>query len=413
MSQPFPVLKNTSHNDAEDSDTDYDELVSVCGSNEYSEVEDDRDNTMFNRNSQPLEPSCNIQSNSKTMPIPMVKNSVALQPNPSFLTQEEDPSSSPSSSPSRQQPLERHLRSQLSRNSRSKRFAIAPAPLPPMPHSATSFHDDIDSPTTPTAPCFAEGDAFYSNRSFHSFDSYPNSSTENLAIRTQSVIVAKSHRPSSLNPNPRHLSYRHSSNNLSDAKNAADADAKKQTESRSSMVGKSKERMSRTSVSELTDPNYQSTRSRLKAAAALVTPVQIPETPFETRKSLMSPLSAGPVLMTPRSSSLANMAATPAPVAVPTTPTLATPPIVNPKLVKALKTRIRTALPGSMDATEKMRLRSRSMTSLIQVTGTSMDAGLEQSKTHMYRTSSSSPSFPATTCPPMFGDEMAKAQLVH
>ncbi|KAI8346152.1 hypothetical protein B0O80DRAFT_503715 [Mortierella sp. GBAus27b] len=381
MSQPFPVLKNTSHNDAEDSDTDYDELVSVCGSNEYSEVEDDRDNTMFNRNSQPLEPSCNIQSNSKTMPIPMVKNSVALQPNPSFLTQEEDPSSSPSSSPSRQQPLERHLRSQLSRNSRSKRFAIAPAPLPPMPHSATSFHDDIDSPTTPTAPCFAEGDAFYSNRS--------------------------------LNPNPRHLSYRHSSNNLSDAKNAADADAKKQTESRSSMVGKSKERMSRTSVSELTDPNYQSTRSRLKAAAALVTPVQIPETPFETRKSLMSPLSAGPVLMTPRSSSLANMAATPAPVAVPTTPTLATPPIVNPKLVKALKTRIRTALPGSMDATEKMRLRSRSMTSLIQVTGTSMDAGLEQSKTHMYRTSSSSPSFLPRHVPPMFGDEMAKAQLVH
>ncbi|KAG0195382.1 hypothetical protein BGX31_006339, partial [Mortierella sp. GBA43] len=104
-----------------------------------------------------------------------------------------------------------------------------------MPHSATSFHNDIDSPTTPTAPCFAEGEAFYSNRSFHSFDSSPNSSTENLATRTQSIIMAKSHRPSSLNPNPRHLSYRHSSNNLNDAKNAANADAKKQAESRSSM----------------------------------------------------------------------------------------------------------------------------------------------------------------------------------
>ncbi|KAG0216709.1 hypothetical protein BGX31_000502, partial [Mortierella sp. GBA43] len=282
------------------------------------------------------------------------------------------------SSPSRQHPVESHPRSQLSRNPKSKRFAFVPPPPPPLPHSATSFHNDIDNPTIPTAPCFAEGEAFYTNRSFHS--------------------------------------YRHSSNNLNDAKNAADADAKKQTESGSSMVGKSKERMSRTSVSELTDPNYQkpSTRSLLKAAAALVTPVQIPKTPLETRKSLMSPLSAGPVLMTPRSSSLANMAATPAPVTVPTTPTLATPPIVNPKLVKkALKTRSRTALPGSMDATEEMRLRSRSMTSLIQVTGTSMDAGLERSKTHMYRTSSSSPSSPATTCPPTFGDVMMKAQLVQ
>ncbi|KAI8352438.1 hypothetical protein B0O80DRAFT_499733 [Mortierella sp. GBAus27b] len=247
-------------------------------------------------------------------------------------------------------------------------------------------------------------------------DSSPNSSTENLATGTQSIIVTKSYCPSSLNPNPRHPSYRHSSNNLNDAKNAADADAKKQTEPSLSMVGKSKERMFRTTVSELTDPNYQkpSTRSRLKAAAALVTLVQIPKTPLETRKSLMSPLSAGPVLMTPRSSSLANMAATPAPVAVPTTPTLASPPIVNPKLVKkALKTRSRTALPGSMDATEEMRLRSRSMTSLTQVTGTSMDSGLERSKTHMYRTSSSSPSSPATTCPPTFGDVMMKAQLVQ
>ncbi|KAI8346140.1 hypothetical protein B0O80DRAFT_431088 [Mortierella sp. GBAus27b] len=301
LSQPFPVLKNTSHNDAgglpfptefgmaasprrtnfafsespsssscnsdesfrvEDSDTDYDELIPVC-------------------KEQPvIGPSSNTQSTSKRMPIPIVKNSVALhnitRPNPSFLAQEEDLSSSPSS-PSRQHPLERHPRSQLSRNSKSKRFAFVPPPLPPMPHSATSFHNDIDSPTTPTAPCFAEGEAFYSNQSFHSFDSSPNSSTENLATRTQSVIVAKSHRPSSLNPNPRHLSYCHSSNNLNDAKNAADADVKKQTGSRSSMVGK----------------------SRLKAAAALVTPVQIPKTPLETRKSLMSPLSAGPVLMTP------------------------------------------------------------------------------------------------------------------
>ncbi|KAI8352425.1 hypothetical protein B0O80DRAFT_488233 [Mortierella sp. GBAus27b] len=89
-------------------------------------------------------------------------------------------------------------------------------------------------------------------------------------------------------------------------------------------------------------------------------------------------------------------------------------PNCKPKLVKkALKTRSRTALPGSMDATEEMRLQSRSMTSLIQVTGTSMNAGLERSKTHMYRASSSSPSSPATTFPPTFGDVMMKAQLVQ
>jgi hypothetical protein len=53
------------------------------------------------------------------------------------------------------------------------------------------------------------------------------------------------------------------------------------------------------------------------------------------------------------------------------------------------------------------------MTSLNQITGTSMDAGLERSKTHMYRTSSSSSSSSATTCPPAFGDVMMKAQLVQ
>ncbi|KAI8345585.1 hypothetical protein B0O80DRAFT_270452 [Mortierella sp. GBAus27b] len=138
----------------EDSDTEYDELIPVCSSNDHSDFEDNRDYTIFKRNSQPLGPSSNTQSTSKRMPIPIVKNSVALhnitRPNPSFLTQEEDLSSSPSS-PSRQHPLERHPRSQLSRNSKSKRFAFVPPPLPPMPHSATSFHNDIDSPTTPTA----------------------------------------------------------------------------------------------------------------------------------------------------------------------------------------------------------------------------------------------------------------------
>jgi hypothetical protein len=174
--------------------------------------------------------------------------------------------------------------------------------------------------------------------------------------------------------------------------------------------------MSRTSISELTDPNYRksSISSRLKAAAALVTSIQIPKTPLETHKSLMSPLSAGLVLMTLRSSSLANMAVTRAPVAVPTAPTLASPPIVNPKLVgKALKTRSRTALPGPMDVTENMRLRSQSMTFLTQVLGTSMNAGVERSKTHMHRTSSSSPSSPATICPPTFGNVMMKAQSVQ
>ncbi|KAF9359468.1 hypothetical protein BGX34_008343 [Mortierella sp. NVP85] len=384
----------------EDSDTDC-ELIPVCSADERSDTEG--------------EPKRRSKRVNKRSSIPVVKNSISLQnlrePSRYEIAQEGEQHvarSLPSSSAPVKH-LERQPRIRHSRGSKSKRFGNACIPpIPALPITPTQ--DGFGSPTT-TTHCFAEGEVVHSfvssNRSYFSYDdaSSRNPSPEPCVTRARSCVTARS-RPSSLNPESRQRRESHGNALFMPPSISQDTDVKKQQSD-----SKPRERTSRTPATEHVDPSYQkpSTRSRMKAAAALVTPVQIPKIPVDCQKSPKAPLSAGPVLMTPRSSSLANLMS----------PTLssnsswgiqAAPGAMSNKAAKkASKNRSRPPKPIFLPTNEMVmggrtpRLRSMS-SPMNDVNAT--EAKQECTKATK-RGSSSTPSSPMTVSPSSFGSQCA------